>query len=128
MKLLFDTHLLLWSASEPHLLSSRAKELLASNDDEGYFSAISIWEIAIKRALNRPDFQPDPRALRQGYLARGYRELALKSDHALLIDSLPQLHKDLFDRILFAQALSEGMTLVTGDALLAKYPGPVLKV
>lgn len=125
---LYDTHLILWTSSEPHRLSTQARALIADPVHEAYFSAASMWEIAIKKALNRPDFQPDQVALRDGLLAQGFKELPLRSDHALKLNELAPLHKDLFDRILLAQAISEGMTLVTADAVLGKYPGPVLKV
>jgi len=88
----------------------------------------SIWEVAIKNSLGRDDFQVDPRLLRRGLLDNGYTELPITSQHAVGIDSLPWLHTDPFDRLLLAQALSEGITLVTADAQLAQYLGPVRKV
>jgi PIN domain nuclease of toxin-antitoxin system len=93
-----------------------------------YFSAISFWEISIKRALGRPDFQPDPHLLRRALLNNRFRELPLTSDHAMAIEFLPPIHKDIFDRVLIAQAISEGMTLLTTDDDVAKYPGPIRKV
>jgi PIN domain nuclease of toxin-antitoxin system len=92
------------------------------------FSAASFWEIAIKRGLGRSDFRVDPRLLRRGLLDNGYSELLVGSDHALAMDGLPPLHKDPFDRILIAQAMVEGITLLTADALIAKYPGPIHRV
>ena len=102
------------------LLNNRRNELL--------FSAASLWEIAIKKTLGREDFRVEPRLLRRGLLDNGYTELPVTSQHAVSIDSLPPLHKDPFDRLLLAQALSEGITLLTADAQLARYPGPVRKV
>jgi PIN domain nuclease of toxin-antitoxin system len=128
MKLLLDTQILLWAAGEPQRLSSAARKLLNNPRNELLFSAASIWEVAIKSALGKKDFVAEPRLLRRGLLENGYVELPVTSEHAVGIDALPQVHKDPFDRLLFAQALSEGVTLVTGDALLAKYPGPVRKV
>ena len=87
-----------------------------------------IWEIAIKRALGRDDFRVEPRVLRRGLLDNGYTELPITSEHAVSVDGLPDLHRDPFDRILLAQALSEGVTLVTADAQLARFRGPVRKV
>jgi PIN domain nuclease of toxin-antitoxin system len=92
------------------------------------FSAASFWEIAIKRALGRSDFRVDPRLLRRGLLDNGYSELLIGSDHALTMDGLPPLHKDPFDRILIAQAMVEGITLLTTDPLIAQYAGPIRRV
>ena len=128
MKLLLDTQLLLWAAGQPERLSAAARKLLNDPRNEFLFSAASLWEIAIKNTLGREDFRVEPRLLRRGLLDNGYAELPVTSQHAVHIDSLPLLHKDPFDRMLLAQALSEGITLVTGDAQLARYPGPVRKV
>lgn len=89
------------------------------------FSAASLWEVAIKRGLGRVDFQVDPRLLRRGLLDNGYDELSITSEHAVGVDSLPQIHKDPFDRILIAQAMVEGIILVTADPWVARYPGPI---
>ncbi len=92
------------------------------------FSAVNFWEIAIKQALGREDFQVDARLLRRGLLDNGYRELALTSAHAVALGDLPPLHKDPFDRMLLAQAKAEGIILLTSDAQVARYPGAVRKV
>ena len=92
------------------------------------FSAASIWEVAIKSALGRPDFRADPHLLRRGLLDNGYEELAITSAHAAAVSQLPHLHRDPFDRILVVQATAEGCTLLTADAALAAYPGPIWKV
>ncbi len=128
MKLLLDTQLLLWAAGDPDRLSAAARALIGAPENELWFSAASVWEIAIKRGLGREDFQVNPRLLRRGLLDNGYRELPVGSDHAVAIDSLPPLHKDPFDRLLVAQAMVEGVTLLTADAWVAQYPGPVRKV
>lgn len=128
MKLLLDTHLLLWAAGEPAKLSRVARRLIADPANELIFSAASLWEISIKRALGRKDFRVEPRVLRRGLVDNGYVELAITSEHALAIESLPLLHKDPFDRMLMAQATVEGITLLTVDTQLAKYAGPVRKV
>lgn len=125
MKLLLDTQLLLWAAGQPERLSAAARSLLTNPRNDLLFSAASLWEIAIKNGLGREDFRVQPRLLRRGLLDNGYIELPITSQHAVSIDSLPPLHKDPFDRLLLAQALTEGITLLTGDAILAKYPGPV---
>ena len=128
MKLLLDTQILLWAAGQPERLSAAARKLLRNERNELLFSAASLWEIAIKKSLGRDDFRVEPRLLRRGLLDNGYAELPVTSQHAVSIDSLPPLHKDPFDRLLLAQATSEGITLLTGDAQLARYPGPVRKV
>lgn len=128
MKLLLDTHLLLWAAGKPSALSRVARALLNSPDNELFFSAASLWEIAIKHGLHRNGFQVDARVLRRGLLDNGYNEISIDSKHAVAIDNLPPIHKDPFDRILIAQATIEGITLLTADPLVARYPGPVRKV
>jgi PIN domain nuclease of toxin-antitoxin system len=128
MKLLLDTHLLLWAAGMPGRLSAAARERIESPDNALFFSVASIWEVVIKRGLDRPDFQVDPRALRRGLLDNGYTELAITGEHALALENLPPLHKDPFDRLLLAQASAEGMMLLTADANVALYPGAVRMV
>ena len=127
MKLLLDTHLLLWAAGEPDRLPIAARALMDDPDNELLFSTASLWEIAIKGGLTRKrkDFHVDARVLRRGLLDNGYTELPVASEHAVAIDGLPLLHKDPFDRILVAQATVEGIVLLTADPLVAQYPGPV---
>jgi len=128
MKLLLDTHLLLWAAGLPNRLSPAARKLLEQPGNELLFSAASIWEVAIKRGLGRTDFQADPRLLRRGLLDNGYTELPISSHHVVAIDSLPPIHKDPFDRLLVAQATVEGITLLTSDSVVSEYPGPIRMV
>ena len=128
MKILLDTHLLLWAAGEPGRLSARARALIKDPANELVFSAASLWEIAIKRRLGRDDFNVDPRLLRRGLIDNGYGELPITSEHAVATDSLPPLHKDPFDRILVAQATVEGIPLLTVDPMVTQYRGPVRKV
>jgi len=125
VKLLLDTHLLLWAAGEPSRLPRTARSLLDDPDNELLFSVASLWEVSIKRALGRKDFAVDPRLLRRGLLDNGYIELAIISDHVVAIDGLPTIHKDPFDRVLVAQAMIEGVTLLTTDFLLGRYPGAI---
>jgi PIN domain nuclease of toxin-antitoxin system len=110
------------------MLSADAHELIANPETELVFSAISIWEVAIKHALGRKEFNVDPRVLRRGLRANGYSELDFTSEHALAVADLPLIHKDPFDRALVAQAMSEGITLLTSDRILARYPEGVRKV
>jgi PIN domain nuclease of toxin-antitoxin system len=125
VKLLLDTHLLLWVAGEPKRLSKEARLLISDPENQLLFSAASLWEVAIKNRLGRRDFRADARLLRRGLIDNGYSELPIASDHVVALESLPQLHKDPFDRILVAQATVEGITLLTGDSLVGQYPGPI---
>jgi PIN domain nuclease of toxin-antitoxin system len=125
VRLLLDTQIVLWATLDPRLLSSAAFALMNDRGNSLVFSAVTIWEVAIKFALGRSDFDADPRVLRRALLDNGYAELPITGQHAVTIASLPPLHKDPFDRLLLAQAMSEGITLLTADARLAQYPGPV---
>jgi len=128
VKLLLDTHLLLWAAGTPGRLSPEAVALIEDQDNQLIYSAVSLWEIAIKNGLGRPDFQVDPRLLRRGLLDNGYDELPMTGDHAAAIGNLPSLHADPFDRMLVAQSMVEGILLLTSDSIVARYPGPIKKV
>ena len=128
MKLLLDTHILLWAAGHPEKLSRPTRTLLTTPENSLFFSAASIWEIVIKLGLGREDFRVDPYRLRKMLLAHEYTELPVSAEHALRVDSLPPLHKDPFDRLLLAQARSEGMLLLTVDASIAQYKESVLNV
>jgi PIN domain nuclease of toxin-antitoxin system len=125
VKLLLDTHLLLWAADNPKRLSKAARAVIENPENELLFSAASLWEIAIKASLGREDFRVDARLLRRGLLDNGYTELPVTSEHAVIVGVLLQAHKDPFDRMLVAQATVEGITLLTTDRELAKYPGPI---
>lgn len=128
MTLLVDTHLLLWAAGQPQKLSRPARRLLDDPDERLWFSAVSLWEVAIKHALGREDFRVEPNRLRRGLLDNGWRELTISSEHAVATLDLPPLHKDPFDRMLLAQARVEGLGLVTSDELVGRYPGNVRRV
>lgn len=121
MRLLLDTHIVLWAAGQPEKLSHEARSLLLDTSNNLYFSSASIWEIVIKRGLGRDDFRTDPLRLRKQLVINGYEEVAVSSDHALAVETLPGLHKDPFDRILIAQARTEGMLLLTVDPLVVSY-------
>jgi PIN domain nuclease of toxin-antitoxin system len=126
--ILVDTHLLLWAAGEPEKLSVEVCGLLQEQGLELWFSAASLWEVAIKHRLGREDFRIEPRRLRRGLLDNGWRELAMTSEHAIAASDLPPLHKDPFDRMIFAQAQVEGVTLLTSDDVVARYGEPARKV
>lgn len=126
MRLLLDTHLLIWAADGVENLPADARALMSDLENTLYFSVASIWEVAIKRGLNRPDFQVDASLLRRGLIDNGYCELPILSEHAVAIYSLPNLHRDPFDRLLIAQAMVEGIALLTNDSTVAQYQGPVM--
>jgi PIN domain nuclease of toxin-antitoxin system len=128
MKLLLDTHILLWAANEPEKLPAATRKLINAPENELFFSAASLWEIAIKRGARRDTFKVDARLLRRGLLDNGYNELPIMSEHAVAIDALPPIHKDPFDRLLIAQATVEGITLLTIDSIVMRYPGPIRRV
>jgi PIN domain nuclease of toxin-antitoxin system len=128
MKLLLDTHVLLWAAGQPERLPKGTQTLLDDPQNELLFSSANLWEIAIKRGLGRPDFRADVRLLRRGLLDNGYQELPITCEHAVMIGALPPLHKDPFDRILVAQTVVEGIILLTADPMVAQYPCPIWKV
>ena len=128
MKLLLDSHLLVWSSSTSKRLSPTARFLISAPDNVLFFSAASVWELAIKQDSKKHDIQVDARLLRLGLLDNGYNELPVTGDHAVAIRALPLIHKDPFDRILIAQATVEGITLLTADPVVARYPGPIKKV
>lgn len=94
-------------------------------DNDLAFSVVSLWEIAIKAALRRADFQIDVGELRRNLFGNGYSEIAATGAHAAALANLPLIHKDPFDRMLVAQAMIEGLTLITRDPVVAQYPGPV---
>jgi PIN domain nuclease of toxin-antitoxin system len=125
---LLDSHLLLWTAGPDERLSSQARRLVGDPENELLFSVASLWEIAIKASLKRTDFQVDPRLLRRLLLNNGYAELPVTGEHAVAVAGLPPLHGDPFDRLLVAQSIVEGITLLTTDARVAQYPAPVRKV
>ncbi len=128
MTFLLDTHLILWAALDADRLSATARKLLSDPENELFFSVASLWEIAIKSSLNRPDFHVDSRVLRRELLGHDYNELQVTGEHVTAVLDLPAIHKDPFDRILVAQALAEGIALLTSDHRVKKYPGTIRTV
>ena len=128
MRLLLDTHILLWAVLEDERLPPRAAAMIQDGANTLHFSAVTIWEVAIKTSRRRTDFRLDPLHLRRQLLDNDYAELSVTGEHAAAVARLPNLHKDPFDRLLAAQALEEDMLLVTADATLASYPGPIQRV
>jgi len=121
MKLLLDTHILLWAARNESRLSYQALSLIENPDNDLLYSVASLWEIVIKNSLGRADFYVNATVLRRNLLENGYQELAVAGEHMQALASLPPLHKDPFDRILIAQAIQEGMPLLTADAQIVQY-------
>jgi PIN domain nuclease of toxin-antitoxin system len=122
VRYLVDTHLLLWAASEPNRLSPTARTIMTDDDSELWFSVASIWEVVIKASLGRSDFDVDAHLFRRGLLGSDFAELDITGSHVLAVADLPPLHKDPFDRILIAQARTDGLILLTSDVALAQYP------
>lgn len=127
MKLLLDTHLLLWADAEPGRLPGVPRDMI-DDPEELLFSAASLWEVANKAGLGRDDFTAEPAVLRRGLLDNGYIELPIASEHAVATATLPSIHRDPFDRMLVAQAQVEGITLLTSGHVVAQYPGPIRKL
>lgn len=117
MRILLDTHLLLWSLSKPSKLSAPVRRMIDAA--EVYASAASIWEISIKSALRKLD--ANPREVLDGIEPAGFSLLPVSGEHAARVSELPLLHKDPFDRMLVAQALVEPMILLTNDEALQGY-------
>lgn len=125
MRVLPDSHILAWFAEDDPKLSDEMRSVLEDDDNQLFFSSASIWELTIKRALNRNGFNIEPRILYRALLDNGFGELPVNSRHAFALEMLPPLHKDPFDRILLAQAISEGMLLLTSDEMISQYDGPI---
>nr|WP_314261856.1 type II toxin-antitoxin system VapC family toxin [uncultured Devosia sp.] len=125
MRVLLDTHFVLWVSLEPSRLPRSVVELLESEGVEPWFSVARLWEVSIKTSLGRAGFRVDPHQLRLSLLDNGYRELTITSDHAIAVAKLPRIHGDPFDRLLVAQASLEGLELITTDHALARYGDPV---
>ena len=121
MRVLLDTHLLLWSVASSRRLPKEARSLILDAANEVFYSAASVWEVAIKNALRRRDFKADPAVLVRALTQSGFCELPVTAAHAARVAGLPAIHRDPFDRLLVAQSLAEPMTLLTNDAVLVRY-------
>jgi PIN domain nuclease of toxin-antitoxin system len=126
---LVDTHVLIWLAVDSPRLSEAARALLTDPDNNIFFSAISIFEIATKDRLSKRGFDVESSAIRRMMIENDFAELAVTGLHAAHVATLPLVHRDPFDRLLVAQATIEGYTLVTADEKVVQYPGcPILKI
>jgi PIN domain nuclease of toxin-antitoxin system len=119
VRLLLDTHALLWILAAPEKLPATVRRAVQAAENEVYASVASAWEIAIRVALGRLDF--DLQALERALAASGIQAFGISLQHATRVAQLPAHHRDPFDRMLVAQALSESMTLVSRDRELARY-------
>lgn len=121
MRVLLDTHLLLWSAAASRRLPAEARALAEDPENEIYYSAASIWEVAIKSALGRRDFRVDIDAFTTALPLMGFSELPVTARHAAGVARLASIHRDPFDRLLIAQSVAEPLVLLTNDAVLTRY-------
>jgi PIN domain nuclease of toxin-antitoxin system len=126
LKLILDTDVIIWAALDS--LAEETKQRLSGEGVELLFSAVSIWEIAIKSRLGKPDFSFDAAVFRRSLFESGYIELPVNGVHAAAVARLPDLHKDPFDRLLIAQAMVEGITLLSADEAVLSYPGAIERV
>ncbi|MBX9838726.1 MAG: type II toxin-antitoxin system VapC family toxin [Silvanigrellaceae bacterium] len=118
MKILLDTHILLWVLEDSKKLSKKAREII-DNASEVYISSVSAWEIMIKVQIGKLDI--DLNNIQKIFRESNFIELSLKLEHILELKNLPDYHKDPFDRMLIAQALNEPLKLITADATIKKY-------
>jgi PIN domain nuclease of toxin-antitoxin system len=121
MVVLLDTHILLWALDAPQRLPNDIVAQLESPETTVYFSAASIWEIAIKTALGKIDFHYSPEEIAQAAKDSGFIELPISAAHSAKVAHLPLHHRDPFDRLLIAQALLMPAQLLTADSALAPY-------
>lgn len=125
MRLLLDTHVLLWLMEDDPRLTAKAHSLI-EDASEVYVSSASIWEIAIKWRLGK--IKENPKIVADHVQAAGLTELLVSNRHAVATGRLPLLHSDPFDRLLVAQAVTEPMQLLTADALLQPYTDLIILV
>jgi PIN domain nuclease of toxin-antitoxin system len=121
MRILLDTHILVWAVAEPERLDAEATQALKDGNNEVLFSAVSIWEVAIKYRLGRPDFRREPNDIERAARRTGFIELPLRAATAARVAVLPLIHRDPFDRLLIAQAMAEPAIFYTADADLPAY-------
>jgi PIN domain nuclease of toxin-antitoxin system len=125
VRLLLDTQIALWTLTDSPRLSSAARELIGAADNEVFFSAATVWEIAIKHARARKDMPVSGVEAARLFAEAGFEELPITSAHAAATEALPAHHADPFDRILVAQSLVEPLRLLTHDRLLTRYGASV---
>ena len=126
MRLLLDTHVALWAITDDRRLPARARQLILTARNEVWVSAASIWEIAIKHALARRDMPVSGHQAAAWFQEAGYQCLAISAAHAAAVEELPAIHRDPFDRLLVAQALTEPLRLLTHDRTVASYSDTII--
>lgn len=131
MRLLLDTHIALWSLTDDARLSTRARDLILDPTNEICVSAVTLWEIAIKHGLNRSGPSAMPIGAAEAQLlfgASGYALIPITPEQVVLVEQLPNLHADPFDRLLVAQGLTDALRLVTHNAVVASYGDRIIQV
>jgi len=124
-RFLVDTQLLLWNVYGSRKLPAAVGRLFRDGHHQFFYSAASLWEIAIKAARGREDFVADTAAIRDVLEENGFKELPIAAEHASAVSTLPPIHADPFDRMLVAQSIVEPMVFITSDERLAAYPGTI---
>ena len=125
MNLLLDTHVLLWWLNDSPELSETARTAISEPDNLVVLSSVVIWEIRIKQALGKLEIDPDFYTVIKN---QRFDKLSITSDHAYAVGDLPMHHRDPFDRMIIAQAIIEGLSVITHDSIFKKYDIPVLEV
>lgn len=124
MNYLIDTHIFIWWACEPERISGKTASLIQNRDNNLYFSTASSWEVQIKASLGKITFKEGWRTLLNREMEKnGFFILPVTLEHTFALEKLPPLHKDPFDRMLMAQAMAEGLTIITEDRFIRQYPG-----
>lgn len=128
MSLLLDTHALIWLVMAPERLGEQARGAITADGAQVYASHVSLWEMAIKRRLGKLEVLDRAAGewFREYVPRSNLRQLAIAAEHLSEVESLPLLHGDPFDRLIVAQALIEGLTIVTHDPLVAQYRVPTI--
>jgi PIN domain nuclease of toxin-antitoxin system len=127
MRVLLDTHILLWCLEESDKLPDKARDLLLSADIV-FASTVNLWEIMIKQSIGRLELKIDMHDIIQVIEQSGFSILPIKPNHAVKLVDLEEFHRDPFDRMLIAQSLVEPLHLLTCDTIVAKYKGNIVKV
>jgi PIN domain nuclease of toxin-antitoxin system len=127
VRLLLDTHVALWAVTGSASLPPAAQDMIRAAD-EVFVSVASVWEIAIKHALGKGDMPVSSAQAVQAFADAGYTMLPIRTPHVVHVEQLPPLHHDPFDRLLVAQALTEPLTLITRDRLVAQYGSAIVQV
>lgn len=121
MRVILDTHILIWALAEPERLSDPVRQLIQNAQTRVLFSTVSIWEIGIKAAMLKPAFIWKPETILDEAKAIGFEECVISSAAAIAAAALPKHHGDPFDRLLIGQALQEPARLITADKILGRY-------